>query len=482
MDNTITVTINFRSANHDISVWHVDWDSEITGAIQSDFLFPYQDNDLNLVLRALSEAVSPTMSFTAEELHRLRDLEIQDPYVLATDIVKRKIHRSFDTSSLVVLQIIYNYVAIHEYDLSFILRFPKQSCQLLQLPWELFFCDTKDLFPQNAHTLISVERQVLQDTAIFARKTNISLGNKIRLLSITPSQYINRSVMEEELTARSSSWDSFVHLGLGEKRSISSATFSSISEAIYDFGKGPNIVHYVGHGKYYEGKNYVMLDREDGRPDRVEIERLSAILGRPQLFVFLTASLNFTGINTFAEYIVVPRITTRIITSIEFTRIFYRELLINHRSIQSSIAIALRTLHFNNNSSPDWYTMNLYSSYPNTNQAYIPSKQGLNSVHISAPSIKSGINTTLPNDHHHQGEELADLLSDLIRGITSPESVRQQIVEQFTLTETLRLLAGKQIETSKHLLSFGSDSQLGDISINDIAGGNIIHLTVNLSQ
>jgi len=48
------------------------------------------------------------------------------------------------------------------------------------------------------------------------------------------------------------------------------------------------------------------------------------------------------------------------------------------------------------------------------------------------------------------------------------------------MLEILRFLSGKSVATSQSLISFGADSNFGDISIGDIARGSIIKMNFNI--
>lgn len=50
------------------------------------------------------------------------------------------------------------------------------------------------------------------------------------------------------------------------------------------------------------------------------------------------------------------------------------------------------------------------------------------------------------------------------------------------IVPTLKALAGYSLEIGNSVVSFGKDNQLGDVNINDIAGGNITKITININN
>lgn len=80
-------------------------------------------------------------------------------------------------------------------------------------------------------------------------------------------------------------------------------------------------------------------------------------------------------------------------------------------------------------------------------------------------------------------EEMAERGSDLayvLRKILAKQSVKINPDSKNNLLEILQHLSGHNIATSDAIISFGTGNNLGDISIGDIAGGNIIKININL--
>ncbi|NJO08227.1 MAG: hypothetical protein HC876_23485 [Chloroflexaceae bacterium] len=87
----------------------------------------------------------------------------------------------------------------------------------------------------------------------------------------------------------------------------------------------------------------------------------------------------------------------------------------------------------------------------------------------------------LPEHQQSQVEPLAALLAPLMSDPTQAADIERLLRENIALGHVLRDLAGYQVTFGGTLLQFGSDNQVGDITIRDVAGGNIVHLTININ-
>lgn len=63
-----------------------------------------------------------------------------------------------------------------------------------------------------------------------------------------------------------------------------------------------------------------------------------------------------------------------------------------------------------------------------------------------------------------------------------PDSAAERLGQLDSIEDILAHLAGQQVATSRTLLNFGANSQLGDVTIRDVVGGNNYKITVDLSQ
>lgn len=97
----------------------------------------------------------------------------------------------------------------------------------------------------------------------------------------------------------------------------------------------------------------------------------------------------------------------------------------------------------------------------------------------TAEQIAAALRAQVPPDLQADVDALAAVLEAVNTRRLSPDEARARLGENRALAPLLQALAGREVATASALLSFGAESALGDVTIRDIAGGNIVHLTVN---
>lgn len=99
---------------------------------------------------------------------------------------------------------------------------------------------------------------------------------------------------------------------------------------------------------------------------------------------------------------------------------------------------------------------------------------------MTAPEqIDQALQRLLPEERQAERAALARLLGEILRGALKPEAASAQIAADPALQAALRGLAGQQISTTDATVAFGEDNQFGDVTIDEVAGGNITKLTLN---
>jgi WD40 repeat protein len=79
-------------------------------------------------------------------------------------------------------------------------------------------------------------------------------------------------------------------------------------------------------------------------------------------------------------------------------------------------------------------------------------------------------------------DRLASLLSDLIAGRVTPEAAESHLADVPDLATLIGALAGREVRLDGALVAFGAGSQVGDVAIGDIAGRDLIKLTIAVTQ
>lgn len=97
----------------------------------------------------------------------------------------------------------------------------------------------------------------------------------------------------------------------------------------------------------------------------------------------------------------------------------------------------------------------------------------------------------MDNDHHQppiliddlpeRVRDLAELLGQLLTGQSTVNSIQQKLKTMPDVAELIRLLAGKTIAKEDVIVQFGEGAQLGDVTVRDIAAGNIYTININFA-
>lgn len=98
---------------------------------------------------------------------------------------------------------------------------------------------------------------------------------------------------------------------------------------------------------------------------------------------------------------------------------------------------------------------------------------------LTSAMIEAALRDALPPSLHQHLAGIAQILAAAARGDLSTDAAEAQLVTTPAFGQILQALASKEPTTSGGLISFGQGSQLGDVGINDIVGGNLLRLTIN---
>jgi hypothetical protein len=99
---------------------------------------------------------------------------------------------------------------------------------------------------------------------------------------------------------------------------------------------------------------------------------------------------------------------------------------------------------------------------------------------ITVAEIEAALSAVLPERLHAYTAAVARVLADLANGIIPPLEAEARVASEPHAGRLLRDLAGQTIGTAASTISFGADNELGDVTIRDVAGRDIVHLTINL--
>lgn len=97
-------------------------------------------------------------------------------------------------------------------------------------------------------------------------------------------------------------------------------------------------------------------------------------------------------------------------------------------------------------------------------------------------TLEEALVRNLPAELQDDAIKLAQIINAVINTPSISPSTKEYSSEELSFLEGLRVLAGKKVATEESLISFGANSQFGEIAIHDIAKNNIINININLSR
>jgi tetratricopeptide (TPR) repeat protein len=92
-------------------------------------------------------------------------------------------------------------------------------------------------------------------------------------------------------------------------------------------------------------------------------------------------------------------------------------------------------------------------------------------------AIAAALHAALPTHLQPEAAQLARLLTETLQAAPAT----QLPITESGLTPLIAALAGRQLTADRTVLTFGSESQLGDVAIRDVVAGHSINLTVNMA-
>jgi hypothetical protein len=101
---------------------------------------------------------------------------------------------------------------------------------------------------------------------------------------------------------------------------------------------------------------------------------------------------------------------------------------------------------------------------------------------IESGEIEQALQTALPLTATESVKDLALLLAAAANGEIPLEDAQRQLAQNPIFQHILRTLGDQTVRLTNSLLAFGENSQTGDVSIKDMAGNDIISLTINISH
>ena len=95
-----------------------------------------------------------------------------------------------------------------------------------------------------------------------------------------------------------------------------------------------------------------------------------------------------------------------------------------------------------------------------------------------AAEVERALRAALPAESQAQAPGMARLLSALSAGDLSAEALRERVAADPSFAQVLRGLVGQKISLGQSAVSFGVGAQVGDVTIRDVVGRDIITINV----
>lgn len=382
IQSNIVVTLDFQMQSGGASI---TWRSSLTGREQTSFTSPYDEQQLQLAIRALDVLQYPNypvaqttaeqqyFGFDADEQRVLEDIGLWNHGRITPDaatIVGQALYIALGAEGQRMSNALRNASSSQRFTTNYVLRFPREAISLAALPWELAW-DTE----RNQAVLIrgdmidSCERYVDVNTGI---PPALHIPSHPHLLALTPAFNIPEDIRQNERAARLEVWERLRQgnkITFDEISPVSMRTFNNYRSKM---AAPPDIIHYFGHGIYRNGKGYLVFDNGSGGKDLVSADRLAAAFGDVRLVVIHACqsamvdskSSMLTGVapalSMVTGAVVAMQLTVRIEAALRFTEVFYDELLSKGRSLQESVARARQILFSESDDGSSWYAPTLY--------------------------------------------------------------------------------------------------------------------------
>lgn len=364
----LVVTIRFFQTTEQILI---QLSSISTGIVNGTFTAPYRDADLLLINHALNWLQSPNTVLAMSELERLEMLglpverEAGIIYPEANRVVGRALYCSLtsDEALHVALRTTRDIARQAGQPLSYRLHFPPEAVELAALPWELLWSEessTPVLLEQSGMNNLS--RHLELSTALPPKR--VSRG-PLRILVLVPQAGIDAVARDQERDQRQHALKAMIDQGIVQMDEISPVTLRGLVDYLQLYPP-PDVIHFVGHGIYRDGKGGLIFDRENGGWDTISVDRLVPLFAGVRL-VMLIASQSamisdtslLTGVAPALSAVGIPavigmQLTMRLAAGLRFSEVVYTSLA-RSESLQQAVTRARRALYVEEADTSSWY-------------------------------------------------------------------------------------------------------------------------------
>jgi CheY-like chemotaxis protein len=363
------LTLRFELDRDEVGI---AWEADVIGRRKSRFESPFRGADLSAVIHALDLLQHFNESLHTDEIGRLEALGLSTaegrPLPAVHHEVGRALYRALtvDLVGATALSTMRDLARHERRGLALRLHFPPNAIELAALPWELLW--DQGLLPIlfGHEQLGSCTRHLDLAESLPPPRTR---EGPLRILAIAPHAGVNAEARAQEGAERRTAWAPLLASGAVVMDEVSPATRRSLIDYRNNHPQ-PDIVHFVGHGRYAQGQGWLVLDRGDGAWDRVPTHQLlplfggarlvvlnacqGAMIGEAGLLTGIAPALSAAGVPA----VVAMQLTVRTTAAVRFSEVMY-ESLARNESLQHAVVQARRALYVEEPDSVSWYVPTL---------------------------------------------------------------------------------------------------------------------------
>jgi len=367
----VVLTLRFDRDGDEVEI---SWEADIIGVRPSRFAPPFVGPDLDLVVRALDRLQYPSTSLLPTETARLGVLGL--PVVdgglaeLGHRAVGRALYQALvaDPRGAQALGTVRDHARHEGLALALRLRLPPDAIELAALPWELLWDAGQAPLLLGHSQLSSCTRHLDLGEALPPPRPR---SGALRILAITPHAGSDPDQRERERAERTSTWAPLIANGDVVIEAIGPATRRALVDRMLS-GPPPDIIHFVGHGRYADGEGWLVLDRPepDGQWDRVPASQLPLLFGDTRLVVLCACQGGMVGEGGLltgvapalsaagVPAVVAMQLTVRTTAATRFSEVMYSALA-RGESVQRAVVQARHALYVEEADAASWYVPTL---------------------------------------------------------------------------------------------------------------------------
>ncbi|NTU84464.1 MAG: CHAT domain-containing protein, partial [Chloroflexales bacterium] len=192
----------------------------------------------------------------------------------------------------------------------------------------------------------------------------------LRLTAVTPAAGLSPEARAEERAARLAALAPLVQRGeLVLDEIAAPVTRRALNDRFRASGP-PDIIHFVGHGRYLDGRGYLVLDTAEGGFDPVPAAQVVQLLSQARLVVLhacQSAATSEAGLLTGVApalsaagvpAVVAMQLTVRVAAAIRFAEELYGALA-RGASLQQAVSLGRQVLYSEERDGASWYVPTL---------------------------------------------------------------------------------------------------------------------------